>query len=256
MLLAPARELALQTYKVVTEIGKHTDLRSAVLVGGDSMSVQFAELSASPDIIVATPGRLLHHISEIPGFNLKNTRHIVLDEADRLFEMGLGGQACTKHTYTDSRLLDTSPTPIVCHHRLTHTQHKIRLQVQEILKGTAETRQALLFSATLPAALADFAAAGLRAPQVVRLDTDTKLSTTLDLSFFALRDSDKPAALLHVVQEVLPSGSTTIVFVATKHRVEYLMLLLEAVRSPFPSSPFPLLLSRDAPCPVTTSPCP
>lgn len=58
------------------------------------MSVQFAELSASPDVIVATPGRLLHHLSEIPGFNLKNTRHIVLDEADRLFEMGLGSQVC------------------------------------------------------------------------------------------------------------------------------------------------------------------
>eukprot|EP00892_Ulva_mutabilis_P001571 jgi/Ulvmu1/11414/UM075_0076.1 len=192
VLLAPARELALQTYKVVTEIAKHTDLRSAVLVGGDSMAVQFAELSASPDIIVATPGRLLHHLSEIPGFNLKNTRHVVLDEADRLFEMGLGGQ------------------------------------VQDILKGTSETRQALLFSATLPAALADFAAAGLRSPHVVRLDTDTKLSPTLALAFFTLRDSDKPAALLHVVQEVLPSGSTTIVFVATKHRVEYLLLLLQA----------------------------
>lgn len=59
------------------------------------MSVQFAELSASPDIIVATPGRLLHHLSEIPGFNLKNTRHVVLDEADRLFEMGLGSQVRT-----------------------------------------------------------------------------------------------------------------------------------------------------------------
>lgn len=97
VLLAPARELALQTYKVVTEIAKHTDLRSAVLVGGDSMAVQFAELSASPDIIVATPGRLLHHLSEIPGFNLKNTRHIVLDEADRLFEMGLGSQVRLRH---------------------------------------------------------------------------------------------------------------------------------------------------------------
>lgn len=56
------------------------------------MSVQFAELSAAPDIIVATPGRLLHHLSEVPGFTLKSVEHIVLDEADRLFEMGLGSQ--------------------------------------------------------------------------------------------------------------------------------------------------------------------
>lgn len=113
------------------------------------------------------------------------------------------------------------------------------MQVQEILKGTSETRQALLFSATLPAALADFAAAGLRSPHVVRLDADTKLSPTLDLAFFALREADKPAALLHTVQEVLPSGSTTIVFVATKHRVEYLLLLLEAVRPSQPRPPPP-----------------
>lgn len=56
------------------------------------MSVQFAELSAAPDIIVATPGRLLHHLTEVPGFNLKSVNYIVLDEADRLFEMGLGSQ--------------------------------------------------------------------------------------------------------------------------------------------------------------------
>lgn len=105
------------------------------------------------------------------------------------------------------------------------------LQVQEILRGTAETRQALLFSATLPAALADFAAAGLRAPHVVRLDADTKLSSTLSLAFFGLREADKPAALLHTVQEVLPTGSMTIVFIATKHRVEYLLMLLESVRA-------------------------
>jgi ATP-dependent RNA helicase DDX54/DBP10 len=92
VLISPIRELALQTYKVVTEIAKHTDLRSAVLVGGDSMSVQFAELAAAPDIIVATPGRLLHHLQEVQGFTLKSVKHIVLDEADRLFEMGLGEQ--------------------------------------------------------------------------------------------------------------------------------------------------------------------
>lgn len=59
MLLAPTRELALQTHRVVKELGRYTDLRTAVLVGGDSMEAQFAELSANPDIIVATPGQLL-----------------------------------------------------------------------------------------------------------------------------------------------------------------------------------------------------
>ena len=57
MLMAPTRELALQTHRVVKELGRYTDLRTAVLVGGDSMEAQFAELAANPDIIVATPGQ-------------------------------------------------------------------------------------------------------------------------------------------------------------------------------------------------------
>lgn len=54
--MAPTRELALQTHKVVAELGRYTSLRTAILVGGDSMEAQFAELTTNPDIIVATPG--------------------------------------------------------------------------------------------------------------------------------------------------------------------------------------------------------
>ena len=56
VLLSPTRELALQTAKVVKELARYTNLRAAILVGGDSMEAQFAELAANPDIIVATPG--------------------------------------------------------------------------------------------------------------------------------------------------------------------------------------------------------
>lgn len=56
LILAPTRELALQTHKVVKELGRYTDLRTACLVGGDSMEAQFAELASFPDVIVATPG--------------------------------------------------------------------------------------------------------------------------------------------------------------------------------------------------------
>ena len=66
MLLAPTRELTLQTHKVVKELGRHTNLRTAVLVGGDSMEAQFAELAANPDIIVATPGGAPRGTSSTP----------------------------------------------------------------------------------------------------------------------------------------------------------------------------------------------
>lgn len=92
VLLAPTRELALQTYKAVREMTKFTNLRTAVLVGGDAMEAQFQELAQNPDIIVCTPGRLLHHLAEVEGLTLRSVEYFVIDEADRMFEMGFKDQ--------------------------------------------------------------------------------------------------------------------------------------------------------------------
>ena len=75
------------------DICKYGDLRTAVLVGGDAMEAQFAELAANPDILVATPGRLLHHLAEVEGMGLRTVGYVVFDEADRMFEMGFADQA-------------------------------------------------------------------------------------------------------------------------------------------------------------------
>ena len=83
VILAPSRELALQTHKVTKDLGRYTDLRTAVLVGGDSMEAQFMELAANPDILVATPGRLMHHLEEVTSMSLKTAEYVVFDEADR-----------------------------------------------------------------------------------------------------------------------------------------------------------------------------
>jgi ATP-dependent RNA helicase DDX54/DBP10 len=82
----------LNLLQVVRELGKGSNLRTAVLVGGDAMEAQFAELAASPDVIVATPGRLLHHLAEVAGFGLDSVEFCVFDEADRMFEMGFAEQ--------------------------------------------------------------------------------------------------------------------------------------------------------------------
>lgn len=94
VILSPTRELALQTNKVVRELAKGSDLRTAVLVGGDAMEAQFAELAQNPDILIATPGRLLHHLLEVEGMSLSGVEYCVFDEADRLFEMGFADQVC------------------------------------------------------------------------------------------------------------------------------------------------------------------
>ncbi|XP_073133429.1 putative DEAD-box ATP-dependent RNA helicase 29 [Henckelia pumila] len=190
LILSPTRDLALQTFKFIKELGRFTDLRASLLVGGDSMQSQFEELAQSPDCIVATPGRLMHHLEEVDDMSLRTVEYVVFDEADCLFSMGFAEQL-----------------------------HKILAQL-------GENRQTLLFSATLPSALAEFAKAGLRDPQLVRLDLETKISPDLKITFFTLRHEEKYAALLYLVREHISSDQQSLIFVSTKYHVEFLYALL------------------------------
>ncbi|CAH9075674.1 unnamed protein product [Cuscuta epithymum] len=190
LILSPTRDLALQTLKFTKELGRFTDLRVSLLVGGDSMESQFEELAQSPDIIIATPGRLMHHLSEVDDLSLRTVEYVVFDEADCLFSMGFAEQL--------------------------HT----------VLNHLSENRQTLLFSATLPSALAEFAKAGLRDPQLVRLDLETKISPDLKLTFFTLRQEEKHAAVLYLIREQIKSDEQTLIFVATQYHLEFLNILL------------------------------
>ncbi|QCE12164.1 putative DEAD-box ATP-dependent RNA helicase 29 isoform X2 [Vigna unguiculata] len=189
LILSPTRDLALQTLKFTKELAHFTDLRVSLLVGGDSMESQFEELAQSPDIIIATPGRLMHHLSEVDDMSLRSVEYVVFDEADCLFGMGFAEQ------------------------------------LHKILSQLGENRQTLLFSATLPSALAEFAKAGLRDPQLVRLDLETRISPDLKLAFFTLRQEEKYPALLYLIREHIGSDEQTLIFVSTKHHVEFLNVL-------------------------------
>ncbi|XP_074280227.1 putative DEAD-box ATP-dependent RNA helicase 29 isoform X2 [Silene latifolia] len=191
LILSPTRDLALQTLKFTTELGRFTDLRTSLLVGGDSMESQFEELAQSPDIIIATPGRLMHHLAEVDDLTLRTVEYVVFDEADSLFDMGFAEQ------------------------------------LHQILNQLNENRQTLLFSATLPSALAEFAKAGLRDPHLIRLDVDSRISPDLTMTFITLRMEEKYAALLYLIREVIKSDEQTLIFVSTKHHVEFLKLLFE-----------------------------
>ncbi|KAK6220177.1 ATP-dependent RNA helicase DBP10 [Colletotrichum tabaci] len=218
LIMSPSRELALQTLKVVKEFSKGTDLKCILLVGGDSMEDQFSMMSSNPDIVIATPGRFLHLKVEM-GLDLSSIKYVVFDEADRLFEMGFAAQ------------------------------------LTEILHALPLSRQSLLFSATLPASLVEFARAGLQDPTLVRLDAETKISPDLESAFFSVKGAEKEAALLHILNDLIkmpqgtpdgipldvvpskkrkregegrgkPTEHSTIIFAATKHHVDYLALLL------------------------------
>ncbi|KAH8827988.1 P-loop containing nucleoside triphosphate hydrolase protein [Flagelloscypha sp. PMI_526] len=232
LILLPTRELALQILKVGKELsrgfqseGTHagdnkTDnkkgqtLRWGLVVGGESLDDQFDMISSNPDVIIATPGRLLHLAVEM-NMDLKSVQYVVFDEADRLFEMGF----------------ETALT--------------------EILQRLPPARQTLLFSATLPKSLVEFAKAGLQDPKLVRLDAESKVSSDLRMAFFSVKQAEKEASLLSLLRDVIkvplgeadgPTKSSktklgevtttpqqTLIFVATKHHVEYLSNILIAV---------------------------
>ena len=99
-------------------------------------------------------------------------------------------------------------------------------QLNEILHALPETRQTLLFSATLPRLLVDFAKAGLNNPALLRLDVDHRISRDLQMLFFSVKSMEKDAAIIHLLRNLSDKDELTIVFTATKHHVEYLHEML------------------------------
>uniref|UniRef100_A0A0K2TUK3 RNA helicase n=1 Tax=Lepeophtheirus salmonis TaxID=72036 RepID=A0A0K2TUK3_LEPSM len=191
MILSPTRELSLQTLRFFKELAKFSGLKAMSILGGESMEKQFAGMHNNPDVLIATPGRFVHLCVEM-NLRLDAIQYVVFDEADRLFELGFGEQ------------------------------------LKEILGRLSDDRQTLLFSATLPKLLVEFAKAGLNDPTLVRLDVDTKIPETLSLAFISCRDEGKPALLVHILQKLIAKEEQTIVFLATRHHVEYIHLLLDS----------------------------
>jgi len=99
LILSPTRELALQTLKFAKELGKYTDLRLCLLVGGDSMDEQFAALAHNPDVVMATPGRLLHHLEEVVGMGAVVWRE---------YECGCGSWGSRLSVGGDGRTIDSN----------------------------------------------------------------------------------------------------------------------------------------------------
>ncbi|CAJ1400564.1 unnamed protein product [Effrenium voratum] len=190
VVLSPTRELAMQTAKFCRQLSRFNDLRCCLLVGGQGMEAQFEHLANNPDLVIATPGRLMHHILEAE-LSLSRVEVLVFDEADRLFELGFADQ------------------------------------LQKILDATPSSRQCLLFSATLPAQLVSFSRAGIKDPVFVRLDVETSLSDSLDLWYLFARKDEKIPAAISILRRFHQDEKTTIMFVATKHHVEFFGELLQ-----------------------------
>ncbi|GAA5889458.1 hypothetical protein JCM5296_006367 [Sporobolomyces johnsonii] len=171
LILVPTRELAMQVLKVGKDLargikGEGESLRWAMVVGGEAMEAQFEIMAGNPDVIIATPGRFLHLLVEM-SLSLASVQSLIIDEADRLFELGFAEQ------------------------------------LHELLHRIPATRQTLLFSATLPSSLVGFAKAGLQNPKLIRLDVDQKISKDLQMAYLDVKSSEKEALLLGLIREVI-----------------------------------------------------
>lgn len=178
LILAPTRELAIQIFDELKLFGKHMRLRASCIFGGVGANPQIKLLRDGVDIVVATPGRLLD-LANQKHISLDNVSMLVLDEADRLLDMGF-----------------------------------IR-DVKKIVNMTPRRRQSLLFSATMPKEVVQFAKEILRDP--VRVDVSPKQVTVrkIEQRVVMVNNLHKQQALEHILRD--ESVKRAIVFTRTKH---------------------------------------
>ena len=189
LILAPTRELAIQIGESLQTYGKHLTLTHTVIFGGVGSRPQMRTMDRGVDIIVATPGRLLDLIST-KHIALDQVTHFVLDEADRMLDMGF--------------------------------IHDVR----RIVRLLPKQRQSLLFSATMPDDIASLAADLLRNPERIEIERAGKTVDRIDQRVHFVGEKEKRAALVALLQDT--ALNRVIVFTRTKRGANRVARTLEA----------------------------
>jgi len=178
LIMTPTRELARQVLGVVNQLlGKSNTIRSACLIGGEAMGKQLNQLRKEPRIIVGTPGRINDHL-ESKTLDLMDCGYLVLDETDRMLDMGFG------------------------------------IQIDQTLKYLPSEKQTLLFSATLPEKIMKLSKKYLYNPERVAVETDNILLTNIKHNILNIDHNKKYKELL--LQLSQRKGSV-LIFAKTKH---------------------------------------
>ncbi|NBX72580.1 DEAD/DEAH box helicase, partial [bacterium] len=182
MVLVPTRELAQQVTKTFNLlVKKNKSLRTTLLIGGEYIRQQMTELSKNPRIIIGTPGRVIDHL-ERGTLALAEVKYLILDEMDRMLDMGFG------------------------------------LQLDEILSYLPKERQTLMFSATLPGHISKIAQRYLRNPVLVSIGQHSQPVAKIKQDVVFVKQTEKLTALVEALnarQESKAKGSV-IIFVRTK----------------------------------------
>jgi len=194
VVLAPTRELAFQIHTVVEGLGTTMGATSLCIVGGVPTTQQAIALGRNPHILVATPGRLLDHLTNTKGFNLRNLQYLVLDEADRMLSLDF------------------------------------EQELNELLQAIPENRKTLLFSATMTSKVQKLQRACLKDP--VKVEVSTKFQTPKKLlqSYLFVPAKYKDCYLTYLVNEY--AGQSMLIFGATCNNVQRLALMLRNLGFP------------------------
>lgn len=182
LIVAPTRELAEQIHESLAMLGKETGLRSVTIYGGVGINPQISKLKRGAEIVVACPGRLLDHIKQ-STIDLSQLDVLVLDEADRMFDMGF--------------LPD----------------------IRRIIKCVPAQRQTLLFSATMPKEILHLAHEILNNPETVQVDTVAP-AVTVSHAIYPVAQHLKTELLLELLRQT--DTASVLIFTRTKHRAKKL----------------------------------
>jgi ATP-dependent RNA helicase RhlE len=184
LVLAPTRELAIQIDEVFQGIAHSFGMKTACLIGGAPVFGQIQALRRNPRIVIATPGRLLDHMSQ-RNFLPDNVTMLVLDEADRMLDMGFA------------------------------------LQITGILRSLPKDRQTMLFSATIPKEIMEIAAKHMKLPVSVEIAPSGSTAERVTQELFIVKKEAKPQLLRKLLAQY---HGSILLFSRTKHNAHKIMM--------------------------------
>ncbi|XP_027549617.1 probable ATP-dependent RNA helicase DDX27 isoform X1 [Neopelma chrysocephalum] len=191
LVLVPTRELGIQVHSVTKQLAQFSSVTTCLAVGGLDVKTQEAALRSGPDILIATPGRLIDHLHNCPSFHLSSVEVLILDEADRMLD-----------EYFEE-------------------------QMKEIIRLCSHHRQTMLFSATMTEEVKDLASVSLKNPVRIFVNSNTDVAPFLRQEFIRIRpnrEGDREAIVTALLTRTFRDH--VMLFTQTKKQAHRMHILL------------------------------